>query len=198
MYSQNDEEKVILEYFGDKKDGKFLDLGAYDGKTFSNTLALVERGWGGVCVEASPQCFVSLQNVHRNHPQVKCVCAAVAESSGLKKFYDSGGAVASMNEEHYKKWKDHQDDFMEILVPSITIIELVNSFNFLHIDFISVDVEGITMDIFHACMSCRQPALMCVEYDSEADKNEISGALSPIGYSLLHTTGENVLWGRKK
>ncbi len=59
MYSQNNEEKFILEHFKNRK-GKFLDIGAYDGKTFSNTFALVELGWSGLEIEASPINFVNL------------------------------------------------------------------------------------------------------------------------------------------
>ena len=44
MYSQNEEEKYILEAIGEQV-GIFLDIGAYDGETRSNTLALVEREW---------------------------------------------------------------------------------------------------------------------------------------------------------
>ena len=51
-YSQNDEEKVILGWFRDKKKkvGRFLDVGAYTGLELSNTRALMEKGWSGVCV----------------------------------------------------------------------------------------------------------------------------------------------------
>ena len=43
MYSQNQEEQIILDYFNDVKVGHVLDIGANDGKTFSNSLALIER-----------------------------------------------------------------------------------------------------------------------------------------------------------
>ena len=35
MYSQNQEEHYIIDHFKDHAPGKFLDIGAYDGKTFS-------------------------------------------------------------------------------------------------------------------------------------------------------------------
>mgnify|MGYP000961084393 CR=1 FL=1 len=60
MYSQNNEEEVILKYLGDST-GTFLDIGAFDGITFSNTYELVKRGWKGVMVEASPRTFIKLQ-----------------------------------------------------------------------------------------------------------------------------------------
>ena len=34
--------------------GTFLDLGAYDGVDLSNTRALTELGWAGVCIEPNP------------------------------------------------------------------------------------------------------------------------------------------------
>ena len=39
-YSQNNEQDIILQYFGNRK-GFFLDIGANDGITLSNTYALL-------------------------------------------------------------------------------------------------------------------------------------------------------------
>jgi len=52
-YSQNNEQQVILDYFGEHYIGTFLDLGCNDGQTFSNTRALALNGWSGVLVDAS-------------------------------------------------------------------------------------------------------------------------------------------------
>jgi len=56
IYSQNLEQNYILEYFKDRR-GTFIDIGANDGLTLSNTRALVELGWRGVFVEPSPMAF---------------------------------------------------------------------------------------------------------------------------------------------
>lgn len=50
MYSQNDEEAIIMRYFANRT-GRLLDIGAADGMTNSNSLALIERGWRAVLVE---------------------------------------------------------------------------------------------------------------------------------------------------
>lgn len=60
MYSQNQEEKYILNHFKDKQ-GTFLDLGAYNGKELSNSRALVELGWAGCCVEPHPTICAELE-----------------------------------------------------------------------------------------------------------------------------------------
>ena len=55
-YSQHGEQAIILDYFEKQgiQQGRFLDIGANDGITFSNSYALVIRDWKGVAVEASP------------------------------------------------------------------------------------------------------------------------------------------------
>src|SRR5262245_12533077 len=44
LYSQNDEEGIIAGYFGGRT-GTLLDIGAYDGVSFSNSRRLIESGW---------------------------------------------------------------------------------------------------------------------------------------------------------
>lgn len=59
-YSQFEEQDAILQAFAGKTDGRFLDLGAWDPITFSNTRALVGLGWSGVMIEPSPGPFLEL------------------------------------------------------------------------------------------------------------------------------------------
>lgn len=46
--------------FSDVPHGYFVDVGAHDGVTYSNTLVFEERGWLGVCVEAHPDYITDL------------------------------------------------------------------------------------------------------------------------------------------
>ena len=80
-YSQNAEEQHILRIVGDQP-GRFLDIGAYNPKLFSNTRALYERGWSGVMVEPSPGPFESLLREYGNDDRIKLICAAVTVIGG--------------------------------------------------------------------------------------------------------------------
>ena len=51
-YTQNNEEALILNHFTNRNpsDLTVLDIGANDGKTFSNSLKVIELGWHGLLV----------------------------------------------------------------------------------------------------------------------------------------------------
>jgi hypothetical protein len=52
-FSQGPEEWLIRDFFKDKRNGVFLDVGAFDARNLSNTCAL-ERdfGWSGIAIDA--------------------------------------------------------------------------------------------------------------------------------------------------
>src|ERR1700678_3215631 len=91
MYSQNSEENFILDCFNGAK-GHFLDIGANDGKTLSNSYALVERGWPGVCVEASPKAWDRLHKLHgwQNGNGIQLINVAVGSYDGEIELNESG------------------------------------------------------------------------------------------------------------
>jgi hypothetical protein len=56
FYSQIGQDRWVLEtVFPDVKDGFFLDVGSGDGTVISNTKALEERGWRGICIDPFPK-----------------------------------------------------------------------------------------------------------------------------------------------
>ena len=60
-YSQAAQDVWVAKKFEYKKNGYFLDVGAYDGIQISNTYFLEkELGWSGICIEANPSVFNSL------------------------------------------------------------------------------------------------------------------------------------------
>src|SRR5205823_12423666 len=67
--SQLGQDKVVDEYLRGKRNGVFVDIGAYDGVTFSNTLMLEnERDWTGICIEPLPDVCAALRKNRR------CIC----------------------------------------------------------------------------------------------------------------------------
>lgn len=71
------------------KSGTFVDLGAGDGSTWSNSLLLVENGWTGLCVDYDRNKFAHLSELHSGKPvvlrndkiTVENVCSMLDEAS---------------------------------------------------------------------------------------------------------------------
>ena len=189
MYSQNNEEEVILKYLGDST-GTFLDIGAFDGITFSNTYELVKRGWQGVMVEASPRTFVKLQNnvkEFKNNLTLVNACI-VTDEQRLVNFYDNIEATATHNLPNVEKWKQ-QTPFEMIAVMTCHHKTLLEKVGHMY-DFVNIDVEGSSTDLF-MCLYDELPdvKIWCVEHDGN-DKAIIEKAK---GCKVLLRNGENLI-----
>lgn len=193
-YSQNDEQRVIVDFFVGRV-GRFLDIGAYNGRTFSNTRRLLELGWDGVLVEPCPSIVSALRNNVREFGARAAVLeCAVASKNGRVKFYDDGGgAVATTSADHARKW--HTARYIETDVVSVTPDTLLNMTGE-DFDFVKIDTEGTNVEIvqlmpWHRLAGCR---LVCVEHDSNDDA--IMEVLEPFGFKGIARNGENLILSR--
>lgn len=192
MYSQSDEERWIIEFFGSNI-GRFLDIGAYDGITFSNTHRLVELGWSGVCVEPSPAAFMGLMKLYRDNPKVQLVNCVVDEFSHLVKFYDAGGdAVSSIDLNHRVKWENFGGSkFSEIFVKTITTKDLFGVFGY-NFDFINIDVENKNFELFRGIDFNNLPRLkaICIEHDNKI--KQMTSMAESFGFKIINQNAENI------
>lgn len=209
MYSQNEEEKYVLEQFKNKTNGVFLDIGAFDGKWASNTLALAERGWGGICVEGSPFSFSKLFMLHEHRSNVLLVNAIVTHSSvssedRIVRFWESPNSAAStINQQNYDKWKHRiqscgHGQFKEMFIPQVYFGEILSwaKRKYDTIDFVSIDVEGGSTDLgllFDPDMF--NTSMVCIEHDGR--HNELISHYSKFGFELISINAENIILARK-
>lgn len=194
VYSQNFEEKYIVEHFKNKK-GSFLSIGEYNGIDFSNVYRLVLDGWSGVCIEPSPSVFPALKNLHKDNPKIKIAeCAVVVDKNKPMKFYDSGGdAISSFDVEHKDKWiKNCGCKFKEIEVEKITVEEMFEKFGY-DFDFINLDVEAMNWELFQRFPLDRliKTKMICVEHDGKV--NEILELTKKYNFREVHRNGENLI-----
>lgn len=193
MYSQNDEERVILDFFKGHAPGRFLEIGAFDGRTFSNVLALTDRGWGGTLVEASSEAFLPLkQEYAKRGPNYKLVQALLGTEWCLKKFWDSPDLVATDDPAHLKKW-EKAASFQEVMMPELPLSVLLEACPGPY-HFINIDVEGVaTYKLFCAmpfrALGCE---LVCVEVNHEPEPFRKVALAS--GLVEIHKTSENIIF----
>lgn len=194
MYSQNQEEAVILAYFSSPT-GKLLDIGAFDGEMFSNTRQLLEDGWAGVMVEPSPVTFTKLmENTdHLSERLQLWNVALVPGKSGPMAWYDScGDAVSTLSESHLLKWSQH-GEWRRFYINTLYIMDFFDRVG-TDFDMLSLDVEGINYDILMAMPYdlLNSLKLICIEYDNKMQ--EITDYLKGFGFKVVHRNGENLIF----
>ena len=172
-YSQNNEQEIILKHLGHLPTGRFLDIGAYDGFNLSNTYALYEGAWDGVLVEASPVVFVKLmetyaETVGNKESNIILVNSAVVPGGpSPMTFYDSGGdAIGTMDSFSKERWP--RAKWYPILINTMSIHDLLFTVGY-DFDFISIDVEGINLELFLSLPLDKLTNLkmICVEHDGK-------------------------------
>jgi hypothetical protein len=93
-YSQNGDDGIIERIFAVVSDGPGLccEFGAWDGIRFSNTRALVLRGWHSVMIEADESKFTQLQRNYSGNDRVVCIQGEVDDGpSRLEKLLERVG-----------------------------------------------------------------------------------------------------------
>ncbi len=197
--SQYNEHIRILEHFAGRT-GTFLDVGAYDGITFSNTRYLAELGWAGVLLEPSPMAFPHLMAYYKDNPKMQLVNAGLATMGGLTKFYSNGvgmagDALSTFNREHREKFSMHP--FEPIWIPAITWSDLLRSLPGPY-QFVNIDVEGMNVEVLHGlCIHIPDgfidPEMVCVELDPVAYTEVIKRELRQAGLTHWEVIGGNLL-----
>ena len=195
MYSQHDEELYILDFFKNKETGTLLEIGAYHPELFSNSRALILKGWEAFLVEASPECFDTIYNFYKRNSKVHVYNTALNNYDGNMIFYNSSGAVATGRKQHYDIWKNIQKDFVEIEIPCLCWKTFYNYIFNKKFDFISIDIEGMDFEVLKQIdLDETGTSLVCIEHTYEL--TDIIDYLAKYNFSVIHTNGENLIVGR--
>lgn len=181
-YSQFGQDKYVLEkIFNNKKEGVFVDVGGNHPVNGSNTYLLEQNAWTGIAIEPQER----LRNLWKNTRTTPCLNYVIGPENkkvcfveGLEE--DGLSGVAGFN----KVSKTSR----EIEVEQIRLSDLLNRYNFKHIDYISIDVEGYEMHVLNS-IDFERYNIMCIEVE-----NNLGFSYLPIIGNLLgHTLGKNSL-----
>lgn len=198
-HSQSGEQEHILAW-ADKFAGPgcWLDIGAADGVTASNTRALALRGWAGVAVEPAALLFDRLATTYTTRDNVECVQAAVMAGirAPLVRFYYSHDLVSTTQTENADTW-DELASFTECWVAAVTVEQLL-AFLPGPYQMASIDTEGTSIEIFNALRELDafpRGALVVVEAEDGGERFEIQQACLE-GWARTAVTPNNVLLER--
>ena len=78
------------QYFGRRRNGSFVEVGAFDGEYASNTSGLADVGWKGLYVEPVPEFFEKCRTRHKKNAGVQVINTAVGDSEGQLSIHVGG------------------------------------------------------------------------------------------------------------
>ncbi|XP_062591339.1 uncharacterized protein LOC134259657 [Saccostrea cucullata] len=136
-YSQASQDLAVYNIFR-KKEGFFIEMGAYDGKVHSNTLWLERKhNWTGLLIEGNPVSCPYIDRVKRNAWRL-CVCVAHKNETTFIEGDELGGSEKDMADSHVIQLKGYK----RTKVPCFQLIDILQLIGVFHINYFSLDVEG--------------------------------------------------------
>lgn len=141
-YSQAGQDKTVYEILP-VKNGFFVEIGALDGITFSNTLWLERKhGWTGLLIEANPELCNMIDKLKR---LVWRLCACISEQK--QHTFIQSGAVGGVSKLMNDKVLSNMNTKHSITVPCFRLQTVMKYLKRTRINYFSLDVEGAEMYI---------------------------------------------------
>lgn len=197
-YSQNNEEAYILNYFKGKT-GALLDIGANDGKTFSNSLALIELGWKAHLVEPNNEAMILLYERHKDNPNVDCYPVAISTVDGVAELHTNEphitgdvGLLSTLNEDEKKRWGALP--FGKQKVETLSFATFYDLIDKPVLDFITIDAEGLDLAILRQ-IDLTDTQMVCVEHNGK-DVDLFTEYCRSYGMQTHHINSENIIFIR--
>lgn len=196
-YSQYGQDLAVLDLLENISSGVFIDIGANDGLTFSNSLLFEEKGWQGICVEPHPLIFEEL----KKQRGCQCVNACIADHdssvdflavngpahmlSGIEDFMDQGHKIR-IDKEIQERGGSKQRIRVETLSPRT----LIERYSISQIDFLSVDTEGCELPILRSFLSdSKSPKPKVISVENGSRTSSLFDYLTSVGYILHKCVG---------
>lgn len=145
-------DEIYLKNFGYKTDGAFVEIGAYDGHSISNTSFLADIGWKGIYVEPVKEYYEKCSNRHSNN-NVKVYNNLVGDSEDIKTIFKGGDLSTSKKEmvNFFQTgplgWARSAHDGASEQVLQTTLTSIFETNKLKNIDLLVIDTEGSEWDI---------------------------------------------------
>lgn len=178
-FSQYGEDRYLIPILPRK--GVFIDVGAGDGRQFSNSLALERQGWTGLLIEPDPRRDLKWR-------KVKVVKNAVAREGGVVWFLQHENPDLSR---------------ISNLVGNIEVLarkldDILEDNGITKIDLLSLDTEGTELEIWESFNYTKyQPEFVIIEWltpDLPSREYETIFVFRACGYRLIHKTPVNLIF----
>ncbi len=195
-YSENDllksraqifQDLFVLRQLNNKRNGFFVEFGATDGVSLSNTFLLEKHyGWKGILAEPAHVWIEKLKKNRSCFIDTRCVWS---KSGGTLGFYETKNAVLSTIDKYSNPdfLAGSREDRNEYAVETISLNDLLSFYNApTTIDYISIDTEGSEYEILKTFNFSKYfIRIITVEHNFSSKREDIFNLLTVNGFKRV-------------
>lgn len=192
--------------FRDLQGGQFVDIGAHDGITCSNTWFFEsQRKWHGVCVEPNPAVFKRLM-ANRKCTTLNCCVSDVGGEVRFQKItgYSEmlSGIVDKYEADHVQRIRDemqaHGGSSEIISVTARTFADVATGHGLSEINYLSIDTQGGESELLRS-IDFRKFYVHVVSVEHRVPQREAMMALMrEQNFELIKSMGSDLLFLNRK
>ena len=188
-------------YFGRRTTGTFVEVGAFDGYSYSNTSCLAEVGWQGMYLEPVPAAAELCRSRYSLNPNITVHELAIGALEGSLTIR-VGGALSTSDAKTYDEFQNIEWAKSAFSQPETVTVKQTTLDLFLqshgvkpNFELLVVDVEGFETEVFAGFSLDRWlPKMMIVELtdthpDLVASRNDhakLSDDICRMGYVITY------------
>lgn len=202
--------EIYNEYLGFKKDGSFVEVGAFDGLSWSNTFGLAVAGWKGLFFEPQPDYFDMCKNNYKDFSKIKVINSCVGNYTGDIKLY----TAHSLSTTDLETFKDHNklnfnkennklgwdkgyfSEDKSIVSKIDTLDNFLENENFeKDFDVLVIDVEGTEYEVLKGfTISKWRPKMIIIELDENKYLQKILNYFDDNHYKKVYSDEINSIF----
>ncbi|KAH3703235.1 uncharacterized protein LOC127860525 [Dreissena polymorpha] len=199
-FSQYGQDKYLSNHFGSKRNGFFVEIGAYDGQSLSNTLLFeMKNNWTGLLIEANPHMFSNIASVNRNCYAINCCLGYTNTSLTFTLAGMISSADAVMTAQHRNRINSERVNFKNdktyskaVTVQCYSLFDILNVIGTRKVDYFSLDVEGAELYILES-IDWNQIDIDVFTIETDQHRDKIMSFMKDHEYRwLTHLIGDDI------
>lgn len=204
-YSQDGQDKYLDSLFKEKRNGFFVEVGANDGITFSNTYFFErQRDWKGICIEPHPSAFAKLKLNRKGVLINGCVSKTEKEFeflkidgyaemlSGLVEKYDPSHLIRIERE-----LAEHGGEKEVVKVQGMSLDSILKNNNVSQVDYCSIDTEGGEIEILESA-NLVENEISVISIENIYYGASVEKYLKKYRYKRIATIGADEIYKKRK